>query len=57
MENGPKPRALIVEDDASFRGALGEYVRNEGFLVATSADLRQAREELAQNPQIGRAHV
>ena len=50
MENGPKPRALIVEDDASFRGALGEYVRNEGFLVATSADLRQAREELAQNP-------
>ena len=50
MENGPKLRALIVEDDASFRGALGEYVRNEGFLVATSADLRQAREELAQNP-------
>ena len=50
MENGIKPRALIVEDDASFRAALGEYVRNEGFLVATSPNLRQGREELAQNP-------
>ena len=50
MENGIKPRALIVEDDASFRAALGEYVRNEGFLVATAPNLRQGREELAQNP-------
>src|SRR6185295_12670339 len=50
MENGTKPRALIVEDDASFRAALGEYVRNEGFQVAMSPDLRQAREELAQGP-------
>ena len=50
METGIKPRALIVEDDLSFQAALAEYVRNEGFVVATAADLRQAREELAQTP-------
>ncbi len=49
MANG-KARALIVDDDASFQAGLAEYVRNEGFTVATATDLRRAREELAQNP-------
>jgi two-component system response regulator AtoC len=45
-----KPRALIVEDDVSFRAGLAEYVGNEGFSVATASDLGGAREELAQDP-------
>ncbi|HVQ28111.1 MAG TPA: sigma-54 dependent transcriptional regulator [Vicinamibacteria bacterium] len=50
MENGVKPRALIVDDDPSFLSGLAEYIRNEGFEVATSLDLQQAREELASVP-------
>jgi DNA-binding NtrC family response regulator len=50
MENGLKPRALIVDDDPSFLAGLAEYIRNEGFDVATSGDLQRAREELASVP-------
>jgi two-component system response regulator AtoC len=49
MPNG-RAHALIVDDDASFQAGLAEYVRNEGLVVTTASDLRQAREELTQNP-------
>ena len=39
-----------MDDDASFQAGLADYVRNEGFEVATATDLRRAREELVQNP-------
>ena len=49
MANDLKPRALIVDDDPTFQAGLAEYVRNEGFAVATATDLRRATEELAQS--------
>jgi two-component system response regulator AtoC len=44
------PHALLVDDDVSFRTALGEMIRAEGFSVETAASLRDARTCLAARP-------
>ena len=41
------PHALLVEDDAATRRALGALLERAGFSTATSEDLTSAREELA----------
>ncbi|HEV8191804.1 MAG TPA: response regulator transcription factor [Ktedonobacterales bacterium] len=45
----PKRRILVVDDEASLREVLGQYLRRDGFVVAEAADgyeaLRIAREE------------
>lgn len=45
----PKSRILVVDDEASLREVLGQYLRRDGFAVTEAADgyeaLRIAREE------------
>ena len=40
------PTALLVDDDVSFRTALSEVVREEGFTVTMAETLAEAREAL-----------
>jgi DNA-binding NtrC family response regulator len=44
------PRALVVDDDATFQSALSDLVREEGFTVTTASTLAQARTALAAEP-------
>jgi DNA-binding NtrC family response regulator len=44
------PRALVVDDDATFQEALATLVREEGFDVATASTLAEARTALATHP-------
>ncbi len=37
------PQALLVDDDTTFRDALAEVVRQEGFAVETAGNLKEAR--------------
>lgn len=41
------PRVLLVEDEADIRDPLAEYLRSNGFSVATAADAAGARTALA----------
>jgi DNA-binding NtrC family response regulator len=41
------PRALVVDDDATFQDALAATVREEGFDVTTASSLAQARTSIA----------
>ena len=41
------PRALVVDDDATFQTALVDLIREEGFDVDTASTLAQARKRLA----------
>jgi DNA-binding NtrC family response regulator len=42
----PALRALVVDDDVTFQGALAEVVRDEGFAVETVGTLADARASL-----------
>jgi DNA-binding NtrC family response regulator len=44
------PHALIVDDDVSFQLGLAEVVKREGFTAATATSLKEAREQMANNP-------
>jgi two-component system response regulator AtoC len=47
------PHALIVDDDTDALAGLQELVAREGFSVATAANLKQAREQMAlQRPDV-----
>jgi DNA-binding NtrC family response regulator len=41
---------LIVDDDLGFLAGLAELVKREGFAVTSASTLKQAREEIAQDP-------
>src|SRR5262247_1575504 len=43
-------RALVVDDDLSFRLGVAELVQREGFQTGTAGDLAGAREQLASDP-------
>jgi DNA-binding NtrC family response regulator len=45
-KSAPTLRALVVDDDPTFQGALAELVRGEGFAVETVATLAAARASL-----------
>jgi DNA-binding NtrC family response regulator len=44
------PHALIIDDDPGFTPALAEFVKQQGFVVATAATLNEARAALAAGP-------
>ncbi|MEP7206633.1 MAG: sigma-54 dependent transcriptional regulator [Casimicrobiaceae bacterium] len=46
------PTALIVDDDADARMALRELVEAEGFTALTAGSLAEARESMAEQPEI-----
>jgi DNA-binding NtrC family response regulator len=49
----PALRALVVDDDPTFQGALAELVRDEGFSVETVGTLADARSSLqAGSPDV-----
>ena len=41
-------RALIVDDDSSFRIGLADVLRLEGFVTVTTSTVQEARHELAK---------
>ncbi len=41
-------RALVVDDDTSFRLGLTDILRLEGFVTASASTCREARDELAK---------
>src|SRR4051812_21453900 len=43
---GPKPRALIVDDDEPIRSMLARVVEHQGFMVTTAKDGVEAIEQL-----------
>src|SRR5438093_63222 len=43
-------RALVVDDDLSFRLSLTELVEREGFTVTNATSLAEAREQLVADP-------
>jgi two-component system, NtrC family, response regulator AtoC len=43
-------RALVVDDDLSFRLGLADAVRREGLDVATASSFAEARREIAETP-------
>src|SRR5689334_16886770 len=45
----PRQRILIVEDDADVREAMSDALGEQGYVVATSGDGRQALDWLRQN--------
>jgi len=46
----PRGNILLVEDDARFRGHLGELLRAEGWHVAEVAGIKEAAERLTSSP-------
>ncbi len=44
------PHVLLVDDDVSFRAALSELVRSEGFSIENAASLQEARDSLREHP-------
>ena len=41
------PHILVVDDDARLCRLLSQYLTENGYLVATAADAREARQQLA----------
>jgi DNA-binding NtrC family response regulator len=46
------PRALIVDDDLEVLQVLAEFVKREGFVASVASTIGQAREEIANPPDI-----
>jgi CheY-like chemotaxis protein len=44
------PGILLVEDDADIRQTIGEVLEEEGYLVTTASDGREALEKLESGP-------
>jgi DNA-binding NtrC family response regulator len=48
VEQGPKPLALIVDDDDDFRTSVAALVRREGFETRVAGSLEEARKSMAE---------
>jgi len=45
-----QPTILVVDDDGDVRATLAELLREQGYVIAESADGREAEEYLRYNP-------